>query len=125
MQTGFWTPYRSAGGSTTDGLARPDQPPVIFWNSLRDLPVSKLLHVSIQPFYLRRYARRIADQWEKEFGRRPKVTALTRMSVNRRPFQPIVDPEADLAAVSEDWFRHNDWVMDLATPRVPREALKP
>jgi hypothetical protein len=23
------------------------------------------------------------------------------------------------------WFRHNDWVMDLATPRVPREALKP
>ncbi len=108
----------------TDDAERPDQPPTILWNCLRDLPQSKFLHVSIQPFYLRRYARRIAALWEQEYGRRPKVTALTRMSVNRRPFQPIVDPEADLASVPERWFRHNDWVMDLATPRVPREALQ-
>jgi hypothetical protein len=109
----------------TDELARPEVPPVILWNCLRDLPQSKFLHVSIQPFYLRRYARRVAELWEKEYGRRPAVTALTRMSVNRRPFQAIVDPEADLASVPVRWFRHNDWVMDLATPRVPREALKP
>src|SRR5262249_7821304 len=38
-----------------------DRPPFIWWNSLKDLPPSKLMHVSFQPFYLRRYARRVAS----------------------------------------------------------------
>lgn len=97
--------------------------PTIWWNSARDLSYSKLLHASNQAFYLRRYARRVASLWEKEYGRRPAISAFTSMSLNGRPHQPLVDPEADLASVSSKWFGHNAWIRDLETPRIPREAL--
>ncbi|MDB6036667.1 MAG: Vitamin K-dependent gamma-carboxylase, partial [Verrucomicrobiales bacterium] len=106
-----------------DALERPEMPPQIRWNSLKDCSPSKFDHISNQPFYLRRYARRIASLWEHKYGRRPIVTAETSVSINHRPYQPIVNPDADLAAVSQKWFRHNDWIRDLETPRIPRDAL--
>jgi vitamin K-dependent gamma-carboxylase len=105
-------------------LAAPDQPLEICWNSPRDLTPSKLMHVSNQAFYLRRYARRVADLWQKEYGRRPQVTANTAVSFNGRPYQKLVDPAADLAGVPVKWFGHNPWISDLELPRVPRQALR-
>lgn len=106
-----------------DFFDAPDQPPVIYWNSLKDLPPSKSIHISNQAFYLRLYARRIAKLWQEQYGRRPVINALTAVSLNGRPFQEMVDPNADLATVPVRWFGHNSWVRDLQTPRVPREAL--
>jgi hypothetical protein len=97
--------------------------PHIKWNSGKDLDDAKYLHTSIQPFYLRRYARRVASIWEKEYGRRPRVQAITGVSLNGRPFQYLVDPNADLASVSVNWFGHNAWIRDLEMPRIPRAAL--
>jgi hypothetical protein len=102
----------------------PSYPPAICWNSAKDLSPSKLLHVSNQAFYLRRYARRVAALWQHDYGRRPAINAFTSMALNGRPHQPLVRPDADLASVSASWFRHNDWIFDLQTPRIPREALK-
>ncbi len=107
----------------SDVLDRPEQPAYIFWNSLKDIPISKFDHISNDPFYLRRYARRVAQLWEEEYGRRPVVNAITAESLNHRPFQLLVDPNADLATVPAKWFTHNDWIKDLETPRIPREAL--
>ncbi len=101
----------------------PDQLPHIYWNSLKDLPISKMVHISNQAFYLRRYARRVADLWETEYGRRPVVNALTAVSLNGRPYQFLVDPDTDLASVSVKWFGHNEWVKDLETPRIPPDAI--
>jgi hypothetical protein len=101
----------------------PQQPPYIWWNSPRDLTVSKGMHVSNQAFFLRRYARRVAGLWEKEYGHRPVVTAATAVSLNGRPPQALVDPEADLASVPVSWFGHNAWIRDLELPRIPRELL--
>jgi hypothetical protein len=106
-----------------DSLDRPGLPPDIWWNSPKDLTLSKLMHVSTQPFYLRRYARRVAELWQREYGRRPAVHATTLMSLNGRPPQPMVDPTADLASVSVAWFRHNWWIKDLETPRIPQSAI--
>ena len=106
-----------------DSQDNPEHPPYIWWNCLKDLTVSKFNHVSNQAFYLRRYARRVAGLWEKDYGHRPAVYASTAVSLNRRPFQELVDPNADLASVPVTWFRHNPWVRDLETPRIPREAL--
>jgi hypothetical protein len=102
----------------------PSYTPSICWNSVKDLSTSKLLHVSNQAFYLRRYARRVAELWQKEYGRRTAVNAFTSMALNGRPHQPLVRPDADLARVSASWLRHNDWILDLQTPRIPRDALK-
>jgi hypothetical protein len=97
--------------------------PRIRWNNVKDLDESKLIHTSSQAFYLRRYARRVAELWQKEYGRRPRVHALTRVSLNGRPYQELVDPNVDLADVSVKWFRHNDWIRELQTSRIPRAAL--
>ena len=98
-------------------------PPYIWWNSPKDLTSSKLLHVSTQPFYLRRYARRVAELWQRDYGRRPIIYARTSMSFNGRPSQPMVDPEADLATVPVAWLRHNPWIKDLETARIPASAI--
>lgn len=98
--------------------------PEIRWNSLRDLSPSKYMHTSGQAFYLRRYARRVADLWTEQYGRRPKVFAKTGLSYNRRPHQELVDPRADLASVPVAWFRHNEWIRDLKVPRIPRDKLR-
>ena len=97
---------------------------MVCWNSAKDLSRSKLIHVSNQAFFLRRYARRVAWLWEKEYGRRPAVTAWTSLSLNGRPHQELVDPKADLASVKAKWLSHNEWVFDLKTARIPREALE-
>jgi len=81
------------------------------------------VHTSLQAFYLRRYARRVASLWEEEYARRPAVHALTKVSLNGRPHQLLVDPNVDLASVPVTWFGHNSWIKDLETPRIPREAL--
>jgi vitamin K-dependent gamma-carboxylase len=106
-----------------DSEDHPERPPEIWWNSLKDLTYSKFLHASIQAFYLRRYARRVANLWEEQYGHRPIVHGTTLVSLNGRPHQQLVDPNADLASVTVTWFGHNPWVMDLETQRIPREEL--
>lgn len=110
--------------SIWDSQVDSERPPYIWWNSLRDLSISKLLHSSNQAFYLRRYARRVAAVWEKEYGRRPQINAFTSMSLNGRPYQALVDPAADLASVSSRWLSHNPWINDLPPSRIPRTALE-
>lgn len=95
----------------------------IYWNIFKDINPSKYNHISNQPFYLRRYARRVAALWQREYNRRPSVHAATGVSFNGRPYQPLVDPGVDLAAVRASWFGHNSWVNDLQTRRIPRESL--
>jgi hypothetical protein len=98
----------------------PEQLAYICWNYLRELTPGEGMHLSMQPFLLREYARHIADIWEQQYGRRPTVHAETAVSLNFRPTQPVVDPQADLASVSLSRLRRNPWIKDLECPRIPR-----
>ncbi len=102
-----------------ESLETDGQGPRVVWNYLNGLPLSKAMHISLQPFLLRRYAHRIADQWEQEHGRRPAVHSQTHVSLNGRPLQNGVDPAADLGRVSVRWFGHNPWIRDLELARIP------
>ncbi|MDX1951441.1 MAG: HTTM domain-containing protein [Verrucomicrobiota bacterium] len=101
-------------------LQRSDQPPRIFWNHSRDLPLSKGMHISTQPFLLRRYARKVAKQWLEITGRYPVVQSETAVSLNFRPAQAIVDPQVDLATVPYFPLKHHSWVRDLEVKRIPQ-----
>ena len=114
-----WVPR----ASIFDSQDQPALPPYLYWNSVGDLTVSKVMHMSYQAFYLRRYARRVADLWAAEYGRRPVVQAMTAVSLNGRPPQQLVDPTADLARVSARWFSHNVWIRQLETYRIPKESV--
>jgi hypothetical protein len=116
--------HRLPAACIFDSQDYPDRPPYIWWNSLKDLPDSKLMHISNQAFYLRRYARRVATRWETDYGHRPILRARTAVSLNGRPYQFLVDPAADLASVPVTWFGHNTWIRDMEMPRIPREALR-
>lgn len=54
--------------------------------------------LACHPDMLVQYAHHLADQAERETGRRPPIFAQTRCSVNAGPFGQLVDPEIDLAA---------------------------
>ena len=119
---------------TTDFLPRalvfdlqdhPEQPAAISWNYLQELSKSEAMHVSMQPFFLRRYSRHVADLWQKEYGHRPLVHAATEVSLNGRPVQRLVDPKADLARVPVNWFGHNPWIRDLEAPQLQMDGLVP
>ena len=114
---------RMAQACILDFQDNPEQSAFIWLNTLKDVTISKHDHISNHPFYLRRYARRVASLCEKEYGPRPLVNATTAVSLNRRPYQPIVAPDLDLASVPVTWFGHNVWIKDLQTPRIPRETL--
>lgn len=103
----------------------PEQPAAISWNYLQELSKSEAMHVSMQPFFLRRYARHVADLWQKDYGHRPQVHAATMVSLNGRPMQRLVDPKADLASVRVNWFGHNAWIRDLEMPRLQSDGLVP
>jgi hypothetical protein len=106
-----------------DSHEHSQQLPSIYWNSLKELPISKFNHISNQAFYLRRYARHVARLWQREYGRTPKITAQSMVSFNGRPYQFLVDTNADLASVGVAYLSHNWWVKDLGTSRIPPEAL--
>lgn len=98
--------------------------PRVVWNYVRDAGRSKSMHLSSNPFLLQRYAVRVADLWERENGRRPKVTAQTAVSLNGRALQAIVDPAVDLASAPHRWLDHHEWVNDLEAVRLtPAERV--
>jgi vitamin K-dependent gamma-carboxylase len=103
-----------------DSAEHPGELPQISWDNLRDLSLSKTMHISTNPFLLRRYAERVANLWQREYGRRPAVHAKTAVSLNGRPTQPLVDDKADLASVPVSHFRHNPWIQDLELRRIPK-----
>ena len=109
----------------TEAQNQPDQPVQLRWNYKRELTLENVMHLSMQPFLLRRYARHVADVWQAEYGRRPAIHAITAVSLNGRPAQLLVQPEADLAAVPVAFFAHNWWIRDLEVPRVPPGGIKP
>ena len=100
---------------------QPEQLPFISWDYLRELTYAQGMHLSLQPFLLREYARHVAGLWQNEYGRRPAVHAATAVSLNFRPTQSVVDPQADLASVPLAHLHHNPWIVQLQYPRIPRQ----
>lgn len=76
---------------------------------LTNMQFRMMLH---DPDMIRQFAVRLADQLEERNGTRPEVRALTRISLNGRPPQPMLDPEVDLAALRSSW-RHKEWILPL------------
>jgi uncharacterized membrane protein YphA (DoxX/SURF4 family) len=103
----------------SDTLENPARGVWISWNYRTELAISQAMHMSTQPFLLRQYARHVALIWEKQHGRRPVIHGSSQVSLNGRPFQVQVAPDADLASVEVSRIRHNPWIRQLETPRIP------
>jgi vitamin K-dependent gamma-carboxylase len=84
--------------------------PEIRWNLIRDAGISKTMHIGIQPFLMRRYARRVADAWRKDYGHDPAVHVAANISINGHAPRELVDPKADLLTAPLTLFGHNAWI---------------
>lgn len=73
--------------------------------------------LALYPRRLQQYARHLADTAEAAGQPRPRVQAMTLVSLNGRPAVPIVDPTVDLAAEPPRVFSHAPWILDLEDRR--------
>lgn len=84
--------------------------PAILENPTHRMPWKKIALLGGNPILLRQYAREAAARWEKRFGRRPQVRVIASVSVNGRPARTLLDPSADLAAVSWTPWGSHPWI---------------
>jgi len=76
----------------------------------------QLRKMSTRPYMIRQYARFLASEAEAEGWPRPEVFARSRVRLNGRKSQVMIDPNADLAEVDMLYMAHNDWITHLTTP---------
>jgi vitamin K-dependent gamma-carboxylase len=66
--------------------------------------------LATKPDYMWQYAQRLKKRYEAK-GQDVAVYFDARVSVNRRPLAPFIDPERDLAAEKWSHFKHHDWIL--------------
>ena len=83
------------------------------WNHHRELTDYQIRRMSNTPGMIHCYAQHIAAQWQQRSGATAQVYCNALVSLNRRPMQPIVDPNIDLANAELRLLGHNDWIVPL------------
>lgn len=63
-----------------------------------------------QPDMIWQYAQFLKKEYQKE-GKEIEVYAMSRLSLNGHPGQPLIDRETDLANVPWDRWKHSDWIL--------------
>jgi len=72
--------------------------------------------MSTRPYMIRQYARHLAEVYRREHGwEEVEVYARSEVSLNGRPREAMVDPEANLADVPYSYGR-TPWILELETP---------
>lgn len=65
------------------------------------------------PDMIWQYAQRVASANKRHYADELKVYAISSVSLNRRPYRPLVDSTINLAGIKWERFRHSDWIMPL------------
>ncbi|MEM9353521.1 MAG: HTTM domain-containing protein [Planctomycetota bacterium] len=85
------------------------------WNYSGDLNAIQLRRFSTSPWMIRQFGCHIADVWQCQTGRRPKVRVVSNLMLNYRLPQPLIDPNVDIAATGYTLLRHNSWILPLGS----------
>lgn len=79
-------------------------------------PVNELSHkqarsMATRPDHIWQYAQRLGDSYSAETGGEVRVYARSKVSLNGRPYRPMIDPEADLYTAEWSHLKPNPWVL--------------
>lgn len=66
--------------------------------------------LATKPDYMWQYAQRLKKRYAEK-GLDVAVYFDAKVSVNRRPLAPFIDPKRDLAAEKWNHFKHHDWIL--------------
>lgn len=103
-------------------LFDPPGPPTFLWNYTHELNGRQIQGMGLFPYLLRQYAEHVADEWERRHGRRPEVFVASYAWLNHHGYQPLIDPEADLARAKYHLLRHNEWIAPMTRRPLPAAA---
>lgn len=67
--------------------------------------------IQTKPDVIWQFAQRLKKEYAAQ-GVEIEVYASCNIKVNGRKFKRLIDPKADLAAVSWNYFRHSEWLLD-------------
>lgn len=74
------------------------------------------------PDFIWQFAQHLKKEYAEK-GREISVFVESKVSINGKPYQPFIDPKADLAKESWNYFWHNEWI--LPSPQRERESSHP
>jgi hypothetical protein len=87
----------------------------VLWNYHHELADWQIREMSLRPYLIHQYAKHVANQWEAQTSRRPRIHVTSLVSKNFRYPSLMIDPRVDLARAPTRMFRHNEWIMQLET----------
>jgi hypothetical protein len=80
----------------------------------QDLNDRQIDKMAIRPDMIRQYAQFLKVKWQAAGVSQPVIKAEVWASLNSRPAQWLIDPEADLAQVTYQPLAAADWIMPLS-----------
>lgn len=87
-----------------------------------DLSAKQIDEMSTRPDMVLQYAHYLADKFSVAGLPRPTVRVAQQVSLNGRPYSPLIDPLVNLAEVPVS-FGSAGWILDLEAPLKPLEHL--
>ena len=72
---------------------------------------SHVMWLAISPDIIWQYAQRIRNEFAGRGFTHVEIYAIGSVSLNRGPYQPLINPSVNLAGVKWYPFRHSDWIM--------------
>lgn len=97
----------------------------IHWDIKKSISMSKAMHMSINPFLMKRYVDYIKPIIKENLNLEPAIYVQTSVSLNGRPFQSNIDTSKDIAAVDVKLFSHNDWILGIKEKRISNKNKLP
>lgn len=82
----------------------------IFYDFHANLTPKQLNMLSEKPDAIWQMAQRIKKEYASK-GIDVSIFAESQVSINRKPFQKLINPEVDLAQAEWNYFFHNDWIL--------------
>ncbi|QYA24654.1 HTTM domain-containing protein [Gramella sp. MT6] len=70
----------------------------------------QLRAITSKPDLIWQFAQRLEEEYAEK-GKEVEVYVEGKISVNGRPYKPLIDPKVDLAAEKWQHFKHHEWIM--------------
>ncbi len=78
-----------------------------------DLTLGQITKMSTRPDMILQYAHYLREKLQQAGIDNPIITADAWVSLNGRPYQPLIDPKVNLAEVHSDPFTPAEWILPL------------
>ena len=74
------------------------------------LTISQIKGMKTKPDLIWQTAQKIKEQYQKK-GEDVSIYVDSKVSINKKPKLPLIDPNVDLAKAKWNYFWHNDWIL--------------